>query len=112
MPAEVLLVDAHRLVRVELVVVLGPLPGNDLPLNLGRTFKDLKRKYPLLTVFYSQLSLPHRVNLCVSHEPLHRILCVVAVATKDLDGLRGALVGGLGSPGLGDGGEEGVIYAL
>ena len=51
-------------------------------------------------------------DLGVAHQLLHRVLGVEAVAAKDLNSVRGALVGDVAGKRLGDGRVVGVLAAL
>ena len=46
----------------------------------------------------------HLVDLCVSHQLLGRVVCIKTIATKDLDGISGGLVGNVAGKALCNGG--------
>ena len=115
-------------------VVLGmsePLARDDDALNLSGSLVNLKRKnerHPFPRTDHSSFfterkkclrknkilhnSVTHLVDLSVAHEFLNGVLGVESVASKDLDGVGGTLVGHVTGQGLGDRGQVRVAGTL
>lgn len=53
----------------------------------------------------------HLVDLCISHQLLSRVVRVETIATKDLDGVGGGLIGDVAGEALGNGGGYRVLLS-
>ena len=68
-----------------------------------------------ITQVYFELFLrggnDHLVDLCISHQLLSRVVRVETIATKDLDGVGGGLIGDVAGEALGNGGGYRVLLS-